>query len=134
MHRLLWFDRRSELGFPAEASPYIVERVRGAPARLEDRVSGLPPGILGERVEDSWSILENVGHLGDLEPLWAGRLADRLAGRPELRPADLQNRRTHEADHNERSMSAVDLFFLVAEHDDHHIARITALAQTLATV
>jgi uncharacterized damage-inducible protein DinB len=173
MHRLPWFDRRFELGLPPEAFPYIVERVRGAPARLEDRISGLPPGILKERVEEAWSIQENVGHLGDLEPLWAGRLDDLLAARPELRPVDLQNRKTHEAGHNERSvdallavfrrdrlatvgrleklsteqlevkalhprlrqaMSVVDLFFFVAEHDDHHFAQITALARTLPAV
>ena len=92
--------------------------------------------------------------------------------RPELRPANLQNRKTHEAGHNERSvdellavfrrdrlatvarleelsteelevkalhprlqqpMSVVDLFFFVAEHDDHHFVQITALARTLVT-
>ena len=31
-------------------------------------------------------------------------------------------------------MSVVDLFFFVAEHDDHHFAQITALARTLADV
>ncbi len=173
MHRLLWFDRRFELGLPPEAFPFIIERVRGAPPRLEDRLSGLPPGILTERVEGAWSIQENVGHLGDLEPLWAGRLDDLVTGRAELRPADLQNRKTHEAGHNDRavgelleafrqarlatvarldmlsseqvtatalhprlqqSMSAVDLFFFVAEHDDHHFAQITALARRLAAV
>ena len=171
MHRILWFDRRFELGLPAEAFPYIVERVRGTPARLEDRISRLPAGILKERVEEAWSIQENVGHLGDLESLWAGRLDELVAGRSDLRPADLKNRKTHEAGHNERSidellavfrrdrlatvarldalspaqlevtalhprleqpMSVVDLFFFVAEHDDHHFAQITALAQKLA--
>jgi len=171
MERLRWFDRRFELGLPPEAFPYIVERARGAPARLEDRICGLLTGILRERVEDAWSIQENVGHLGDLEPLWAGRLDDLMAGQPELRPADLQNRKTHEAGHNERSvdellagfrrdrmatvsrldelsaaqlkgtalhprlqqpMSAVDLFYFVAEHDDHHLAEISVLVRTLA--
>jgi uncharacterized damage-inducible protein DinB len=173
MHRPLWFDRRFQLGLPPEAFPFVVERVRGAPPRLEDRISGLPPAILTKRVEGAWSIQENVGHLGDLEPLWAGRLDDLVAGRAELRPADLQNRKTHEAGHNDRAvgelleafrqarlatvarldelsseqvtatalhprlqqpMSVVDLFFFVAEHDDHHFAQITALARTLAAV
>ena len=173
MPRLLWFDRRFELGLPPEAFPYIVERVRGTPARLEDRVGGLPGGILTEAIGDAWSIQENVGHLGDLESLWAGRLDDLLASRSELRPADLQNRKTHEAGHKERSVnellaafrrdrlvtvarldglstsqlevtalhprlqqptSVVDLFFFVAEHDDHHFAQITELARAFGAV
>ena len=169
----LWFDRRFELGLPPEAFPDIVERIRGTPARLEERVGNLPRQMLTVRVGDAWSIQENVGHLGDLEPLWAGRLGDLLASRSELRSADLQNRRTHEATHNDRPvdellaafrrdrlaiveqldelsasqleatalhprlqqpMTVVDLFFFVAEHDDHHLARITKLARALAAV
>ena len=173
MLRLPWFDRSFELGLPPETFPFVIERVRGAPARLEDRIGRLPPDILKERVEGAWSIQENVGRLGDLEPLWAGRLDDLVAGRAELRPADLTNRTTHEAGHNDRAvgqlleafrsdrlatarrleelspeqvattalhprlrqpMSSVDLFFFVAEHDDHHFAQITALVRALAAV
>jgi hypothetical protein len=36
----------------------------------------------------------------DLEPLWLARAEDLLARRPEMTPADLTNRRTHEANHN----------------------------------
>ncbi len=68
MHPIPWFDRRFELGLTPDAFLYIVERVRGAPARLEDRISGLQPGFLKERVEDAWSIQENVGHLGEPYP------------------------------------------------------------------
>ncbi len=165
LHRR-WFERRFELGIPAEAMPDIIERVRGTPARLEERTSGLPGSLLTHRVADAWSIQENAGHLLDLEPLWDVRLDELLAGARELRPADLQNRKTHEANHNARPLSSilaefrrvrlgvvhrleglsdvqlraqalhprlqqpmtvVDLSFFVAEHDDHHLARITEL-------
>lgn len=164
MSRRRWFERQFELGLPLDAFPDIVERVRGTPARLEERVGQLPSPLLASRLDDQWSIQENVGHLLDLEPLWSGRVADLLEGKPDLREADLQNRKTHEAGHNERRvqellrafrkarmsmvgqlealtdqqlvltsrhprlrqpMSVVDLCFLVAEHDDHHLARIT---------
>lgn len=172
MHPIPWFERRFELGLPAVMFPYVVERVRGTPARLEDRVSGLSPDSLRLRIEGMWSIQENVGHLGDLESLWSGRLDELLAGETELRPADLENRKTHGARHNERPieellgafrrdrlaiverldsltssqldltalhprlgqpMSAVDLFFFVAEHDDHHLAQITGLIHKLTS-
>jgi uncharacterized damage-inducible protein DinB len=161
-----WFDRQFELGLPPEAIPEIIERLRGAPARLEERFRDALPQVLIERYEGKWSIQENAGHLLDLEPLWAGRLDDLLACARELRSTDLQNRKTDEANHNSRHyegilaafrnarkqivlrleglddsqlaltalhprlrqpMTAVDLFFFVAEHDDHHLARITRI-------
>lgn len=99
--RTLWFDRRFDLGLPAAAFPDLLERLRNTPVRLESLVHGLSAEQVTRRVDDAWSIQENVGHLIDLEPLWDGRLDDFLAGLDELRPADLENRRTHEAEHNE---------------------------------
>ena len=98
--RRVWFDRKFVLGLPADAFPDLIERIRGTPARLEERVRGLDRETLVRRAGDAWSIQENVGHLGDLEPLWAGRLDDFLQGLDRLRAADLQNRRTHEAHHD----------------------------------
>jgi uncharacterized damage-inducible protein DinB len=99
--RRVWFERKFALGLPPEAFPDLIERIRGTPARLEERVSGLDPATLVRRAGDAWSIQENVGHLGDLESLWADRLEDFLQGLDRLRAADLQNRKTHEARHNE---------------------------------
>ena len=87
-----------------------------------------------------------------------------------LRPADVQNRKTFEANHNtnpigsilrafriarhhfvnrleamddnmiarsaihprlQKPMRVIDMGFFVAEHDDHHLARMTELARTL---
>jgi uncharacterized damage-inducible protein DinB len=82
-----------------------VERLRGTPARLEERVESLAPENLTRRVGDCWSIQENVGHLLDLEPLWAGRLEDLMSGTEVMRPADLENTKTHEANHNKASIT-----------------------------
>jgi hypothetical protein len=112
--------------------------------------------------------LEHVGHFADLEPLWQGRLDDILLGLPELRPTDLDNKKTSEANHNATAVSdllsrvealraltvaklmkleeadsfkvslhprlktpmrTLDLFTFVAEHDDHHLAKITEIAR-----
>ena len=101
LSRRRWFDRRFELGLPREAFPDVLERVRGTPARLEERVRGLSREALVRRAGDAWSIQENVGHLWDLEALWAGRLEEFLEGADRLRPAELTNRKTHDAKHNE---------------------------------
>ncbi len=60
-----WTDQRFAFDFPAGHYPEIMERLRGTPARVEDRVRSFPPEILTVRVGEAWSIQENVGHLAD---------------------------------------------------------------------
>ena len=161
-----WFQRKFTFDLPLSRLPNIVERLRGSPARLEERVRALPPATLHARLNDKWSIQENLGHLADLEPLWIRRAEQVLEGQTELAVADLTNRLTDEAHHNEaplddilqrfrslrfrfvsileraagpaleRSarhprlgtpMRLIDIAFFTAEHDDHHLARITEL-------
>src|SRR5262245_30600842 len=105
MQRRTWFDRKFVLGLPPEAFPDILERLRGTPLRLEERVAGLTHDELTRRSDERWSIQENVGHLGDLEHLWLGRLDDFAQRSPILRAADLQNRATWDANHNTRSIA-----------------------------
>jgi uncharacterized protein YndB with AHSA1/START domain len=95
-----WFERRFPTGLSADVLPIVIERLRGTPVRLVDRLSALSAAILTRRLGESWSIQENAGHLLDLEPLWLQRLDDLLARRAELTVADLTNRKTHEANHN----------------------------------
>ena len=161
-----WFRRAFTFDLPTARLPTILERLRGSPARLEERVRPLPAPTLQARVDDKWSIQENVGHLCDLEPLWIRRAEQVLAGETELAVADLSNRPTDDAHHNdaaldhilkhfralrlrfvsllegatgpalERSarhprlgtpMRLIDIAFFTAEHDAHHLARITEL-------
>ncbi len=159
-----WFERKFAFDLPLSLFPNVLERLRGSPARLEERVGSLPPAALTTRFKGAWSIQENVGHLRDLEPLWIRRAEQLLAGEGELAVADLTNRGTDEANHNaspledllrefrshrlrfvsimegadasalERTarhprlgtpMRLIDIAFFTAEHDDHHLARIT---------
>ena len=99
-----WFERRFTFDLPVTAAPGLLERLRGTPARLTDRLAGVPAARLTLQVQGRWSILENVGHLGDLEELWASRVDDLATGRDTLHAADLENRRTHEAHHNNRTL------------------------------
>jgi len=165
-----WFERSFSRDLPVTLFPNLVERLRGTPARLGDRIQDLPRDALVRQWEGKWSIQENVGHLLDLEPLWLGRLDDFDEGSKKLRPADLKNTKTHEADHNASSleellagfrkarmemvirldrmdetavkrtslhprlnqpMTMLDLVYLIAEHDDHHLAQITEILRTL---
>jgi hypothetical protein len=164
-----WFDRRFSFAhLTGDDFPYVVERLRGAPARAADKLEGLAPRLLTRRDGESWSLQEHLGHLVDLDALHDARLDDYLAGAPVLRAADLQNRKTHEAGHNERPlrellaefrrerehfverldgwdpgkvlasavhprldqpMRVVDMAYFAAEHDDHHLRRMTELLE-----
>jgi hypothetical protein len=168
MAQINWFDRKFEFGNNENTMPSVIERLEGTPVRLKEKFRMIEPSILRIKPEGKWSILEQAGHLSDIEPLWQGRLADILNGRPELRIADLTNRATTEANHNSRTpeelvekfqllrtitvdrlralkeadifkyalhprlktpMRTIDLFIFVAEHDDHHLAKITEIAK-----
>ena len=166
MARPLWFERKFDFSFPVELYAEIIERLRGTPGRIEERVRDVPPALLTRRDGDKWSIQENIGHLLDLDELFAGRFEDYERGLEKLRAADLLNQKTHQAQHNSRPveeilrefrrarlalvarlesqppeyflrtalhprlntpMRVTDLLYFVAEHDDHHLARISEL-------
>jgi uncharacterized damage-inducible protein DinB len=161
-----WFEREFVFALPVWMYPNVLERLRGTPARLADRLGTFPHGTLTRRDGDGWSMQEHAGHLLDLGALDIARLDDYASGASALRPADLQNRKTHAANHNANSienilkefraermefvrrleefdesfiertaihprlkqpMRLLDFAFFVAEHDDHHLARIGGL-------
>ena len=163
-----WTDRTFRFDLPVEMFPVVLERLRGAAPRIEDKIEGLSPEVLTRRDGDSWSIQEHIGHLLDLDELHLGRLDDYLSGAEVLRAADMTNRKTWQAGHNSRPagelvqdfrreretflerletwdparigqsalhprlkqpMRVIDMAFFVAEHDDHHLAKMTELAR-----
>jgi len=111
MPQIKWFERTFAFNTSENIFPSIIERLRGTPARLEERIKQFPPSILTIRHDDNWSIAENIGHLIDLEPLWQGRLDDFIRSEELLRPADLQNTKTHNANHNLKPIDELLLSF-----------------------
>ncbi len=101
MHQMKWFERTFRFDLPVGLFPGVLERLRGTPGRLEESLRGVPASVLLARREGGWSIQEHAGHLGDLEALWDRRLTDLLSRSAVLSEADLTNRATHEANHNE---------------------------------
>ena len=55
-----WTERKFDFTLPEALFPVVVERLRGTPARLEDRVRGLSPDILTRRDGDAWSVQEHI--------------------------------------------------------------------------
>jgi uncharacterized damage-inducible protein DinB len=120
-----WFNRKFEFTFPVEQYPNLCIRLRGTPARLEEIVRGVPRDILIRKPGDKWSAQEHAGHLLDLEPLWAARVDDFLRDGDTLTAADLRNRKTNEANHNERDVKDIAAEFRAAR--SHLLERVVAL-------
>ena len=110
MEQVKWFERNFNFNTEQNIFPSIIERLAGTPARLEEKFKTIPPAFLTLRVDNAWTIKENLGHLIDLEPLWQGRLEEILSGKTELRPADLQNRKTYLANHNDKPLDELLVF------------------------
>lgn len=124
--RVPWSERRFEFDSPVGVYPEAIERLRGTPARLEERVRVLPASFLTRRSGRRWTIQENVGHLLDLEALILGRLDDFDRGLEALRAADMTNRATEEARHNERPIGEILAAF--RQERGGVIVRLEALA------
>ncbi|MFM7854590.1 MAG: DinB family protein [Flammeovirgaceae bacterium] len=105
MSQPIWFDRKFDFSFTQNIFPLIIERLRIAPVRLDEKVKSLPHEQLHAKPNGVWSIKENIGHLHDLEPLWIGRLEDILSGQTFLRATDLTNTKTTQANHNTKKLS-----------------------------
>ena len=117
MTRIKWTDRRFHFDFPAGIYPEMIERVRGTPARIEDLLAGLSPETLTAQVDGRWSMQENAGHLLDLESLVSQRMDEYIAGVATLHAADLSNRKTYEASHNQLPIDSILKAFRSARHE-----------------
>jgi len=103
MPKWTWIERKFSFDFPPSKWPDLLERVRGTPARVEERVRGMSREVLTRGLNgQGWSIQENIGHLIDLGYLPTKRIAQILAGEKVLIAADMSNKQTNEARHNER--------------------------------
>ena len=165
-----WFNR----SFPPLKDngllPSIVERLAGTPSRIAHIIQTNAKVDFTIEREGKWSVNEEIGHLLDLEDLWFDRMQDIIEDKEYLREADLENRRTHEANYNQQDlrqiageyeslrerlvsflstldgialykssfhprlkepMQVVDLAYFIAEHDDHHLARVRKILQML---
>ena len=118
--RIKWTDRKFSFEFPAGIYPEMIERVRGTPPRLESLVNGLAPEILTSQVDGRWSMQENAGHLLDLESLVWQRVDEYVAGSETLHAADMSNRKTYGASHNDVSVNTILNSFRSARHELVH--------------
>ncbi len=166
MKPLPWFERNLKFGLPAVMLPYYLERLGGTIVRMEAKVKGVSEEILATRLDNKWSMKQNIGHLAEVDRIANKRLDEMTSGVSVLSPAVFEPQdynpwpiekvldlfyttRTEnikkynsllEADLKKSSlhprlkmeMTPVDLAWFDAEHDDHHLVRMTEILRTLS--
>jgi hypothetical protein len=128
MEPVPWTTRTFVFGQPAGVFPGVLTRLRGTPARAEDLVANVPERLLSLRVNNKWSAKDHVGHLSDLQELEERRLVEFLDRAADLSPADMKNRATEGARHNETAIA--DLLGPLREVRFEWVAKLENLTET----
>lgn len=101
--RPAWGERRFTFGAPPWMLADFAERLRGTAPRLAALLATIPAAILDRQHQGRWSILQNAGHLADVEELWELRIEDLKAARPTFTPARPEHFRALAERHQTRS-------------------------------
>ena len=167
MKRLEWFERKFTFGLPAGMLPFYLERLQGTISRLESKIKGVSDEILSHKLDNKWSVKQNIGHLAEVDEISTKRIGEMIQGISPLSPAIFEPR----GDYNEQTvdevigyfrnarhanvkryselsvdelakssihprlkvnMTPVDLAWFDAEHDDHHLMRISEIISLLS--
>jgi len=106
-----WFQRSFNFDFPVGIFPVIFSRLEGSLFRLNALLQNADDDRCSIN-EGGWSVKEHLGHLSDLEDLWWKRLNDFMEHEPILTTADLNNTKTKEARHNEKTLEDLMQLFV----------------------
>jgi uncharacterized damage-inducible protein DinB len=107
MNRVKWIDKKFDFHLNQKEFESLLSKLNETPDRISRLVINVPEEFLIRKVGHKWSIKENIGHLVDLEELHGGRIDDFSEGKENLRPADLNNIKTNEANHNEKDINSL---------------------------
>jgi hypothetical protein len=100
-----WAARTFEFSFPVEWHAEVVERLRGVPARVTAKVNALGEERCRAKPDSGWSVIENVGHLLDLDVLTERRIGNFMDGAPVMEAADMSNVGTQAARYHEQPVT-----------------------------
>ena len=115
-----------ELGHLVDLEPLWLARVHDIKdGRSDLTVADLTNRATHEGDHDRWPLQTIVGRFGDAR-------ARLVAALRALTPADLERSARHPR--LGTPMRVIDLAYFVAEHDDHHMARLRELAKATATI
>ena len=125
MQQVKWTERKFLFGYDISYVPFFLERLRSTSPRLEELAADCSEEFAATDIANGWTIKEHIGHLTDMETLHDGRIDDFLEGITTLRPADMSNKATIAANHNNKPLSLLLKEFRDSRSD--YVDRITTL-------
>ncbi len=125
MDRTKWIDRVFTFDLPEGWLTNVTERLWGTVPRLLAMTRGLQDPAASFQPAGKSSIKQHIGHLIDLEDLHQGRIDDFLERKGVLRAADMNNVKTNEARHNEKT--CVELIDAFTQKRNHFVERLHSL-------
>ena len=87
MNNLPWFERNLKFGYTIEMLPYFLERLEGSIVRIQSKVNGVDDAILSTKLNDKWSIKQNIGHLAEVDAIANKRIDEMVNGVSPMSPA-----------------------------------------------
>ena len=112
-----WTSRTFNFDFPEGLFPVIISRLKGVYPRIVDLTQNCSDKILSLQINNKWSVKQQIGHLTDLEELHMARINDFKNNANILSAWDGTNKKTFEADHNNKNIKILlEEFKTVREH------------------
>jgi hypothetical protein len=96
MQKLSWFERVFKFGLPVGMLPFYIERLEGTAVRIESKVKGISEEILSHRLDNKWSIKENIGHLAEVDEVALKRIGEIVSGISPMARAVFEPKPYHE--------------------------------------
>lgn len=103
MKRLEWFERKFITGFPTGMLPFYLERLEGTLSRIKSKIKGIPEDVLSYRLDEKWSIKQNIGHLAEVDEIGLIRIDEIRRRLPSMSPAVFELKQ----DHNSKTVEEV---------------------------
>lgn len=97
MKKVQWFERQFHFGLPSGMLPFYLERLEGTIFRLKQKVNGIPEETLSHRLNDKWSIKQNIGHLAEVDEIANKRIDEMIAGVSPMSPAVFEPKKDYNA-------------------------------------
>ena len=97
MKEVPWFERKLVFEKPKEMLPYYLERLRGTPLRIKEKVNTLPENLLSTQFNNKWSVKQNIGHLADVDEIALKRLDEMINSISPMSPAVFEPREDYNA-------------------------------------
>jgi hypothetical protein len=107
MEKQDWLTRKFPVGLPENMLLFYLERLNGTMARIESKVNKIPDHFLSEKLDNKWSVKENIAHLAEVDNVSLRRIDEMIKGISPLSSAVVPLAQ----DYNKQTVESVIKFF-----------------------